>query len=72
MQTISAKDAKYKFGEMIDRARAGPVAITKHDRPVVVVIAVEEYERLTGRSPELRAPVKTATNAGRSQKKAVA
>ena len=29
-----------------DLARAEPVAVTKHGRAVVVVIAVEEYERL--------------------------
>ncbi|MDF3905988.1 type II toxin-antitoxin system Phd/YefM family antitoxin [Paracoccus sp. AS002] len=46
MQTLSAKDAKYEFGRLIDLARAEPVAVTKHGRVVVVVIAVEEYERL--------------------------
>jgi len=46
MQTLSAKDAKYGFGRMIDLARAAPVAVAKHGRTVVVVLAVEEYERL--------------------------
>ena len=46
MKTLSAKDAKYGFGRLIDLARAEPVAVTKHGRPVVVVMAVEEYERL--------------------------
>ncbi len=46
MQTPSAKDAKYGFGRLIDLARAGPVAVTKHGRPVVVIMAIEEYERL--------------------------
>tara|TARA_R110000868_G_scaffold43803_8_gene146999 strand:- start:18096 stop:18299 length:204 start_codon:yes stop_codon:yes gene_type:complete len=46
MQTLSAKDAKYGFGRLIDLARAEPVAVAKHGRPVVVVLAVEEYERL--------------------------
>lgn len=46
MQTLSAKDAKYGFGRLIDLARAKPVAVAKHGRPVVVVLAVEEYERL--------------------------
>ena len=32
---------------MIDTARAEPVLIEKHGRGVVVVIAVEEDERLT-------------------------
>ncbi|WP_243628056.1 type II toxin-antitoxin system prevent-host-death family antitoxin [Rhodovulum sp. BSW8] len=31
---------------MIDTARAEPVCIEKHGRGVVVVVSVEEYERL--------------------------
>ncbi len=46
MQTLSAKDAKYGFGRLIDLARAEPVAVSKHGRPVVVVLSVEEYGRL--------------------------
>ena len=50
MQHISARDAKNSFGRLIDLARAAPVSIEKHGRPVVVVISVEEYERLLARS----------------------
>ena len=46
MKTLTAKDAKYSFGQLIDLARAAPVAVSKHGRPVVVVVAVEEFERL--------------------------
>ena len=46
MKTLSAKDAKYGFGRLIDLARAEPVTVAKHGRPVVVVMAVDEYERL--------------------------
>ena len=46
MQILSAKDAKYSFGRLIDLARAKPVVVTKHGRPVIVVLSVEEYERL--------------------------
>ena len=46
MRTFTSADAKNNFGELIDLARAAPVAITKYDRTVVVVMAVEEYERL--------------------------
>ena len=47
MKTMSARDAKNAFGLMIDTARAEPALIEKHGRGVVMVIAVEEYERLT-------------------------
>ena len=46
MRTLSAKDAKYGFGRLIDLARAEPITVAKHGRPVVVVLSVEEYERL--------------------------
>ena len=46
MKTVSAKDAKNGFGRLLDTARAEPVTVEKHGRPVVVVLAIEEYERL--------------------------
>ena len=46
MRTFTAADAKNKFGEMVDQARSAPVAITKYDRPVLVVLAYEEFARL--------------------------
>jgi prevent-host-death family protein len=51
MKTMSARDAKHQFGLLIDTARAEPVVIEKHGRPVVVVIAVEEFERLKSLIP---------------------
>lgn len=49
MKSMSARDAKNGFGLLLDTARAGPVTIEKHGRPVAVMISVEEYERLTKR-----------------------
>ena len=46
MRTLSAMDAKYGFGRLIDFARTAPVTVAKHGRPVIVVLSVEEYERL--------------------------
>lgn len=48
MKSMSAKDAKNEFGLLIDTARAEPVTIEKHGRPVVVVLSVEEYRRIAG------------------------
>ena len=48
MQRMSARDAKNGFGRLIDIARAEPVAIEKYGRSVVVVLAFEEFQRLTG------------------------
>ncbi len=46
MKSMSAKDAKNAFGLLLDTARAEPVTVEKHGRPVVVVLSVEEFERL--------------------------
>ena len=50
MKTMSAREAKNGLGLMIDTARAETVLIEKHGRGVVVVVSVEEYERLSVRS----------------------
>ena len=54
MQHMSARDAKNGFGKLIDLARAEPVAIEKYGRSVVIVMAVEEYERLFGKTEKQR------------------
>ncbi|MFC0243897.1 type II toxin-antitoxin system Phd/YefM family antitoxin [Falsochrobactrum ovis] len=48
MKRISAAEAKNGFGRFMDLARREPVLVEKHNRPVIVAISVEEYERLTG------------------------
>ncbi len=67
MKTMSAREAKNAFGLMIDTARAEPVLIEKHGRGVVVVVAVEEYERLSvqsGRAEKGETGTKGASKGG--------
>lgn len=41
-------DAKAKLSELVERAlKDGPQLVTKRGKPAVVVMAVEEYERLS-------------------------
>lgn len=61
MRTFPAKHAKNAFGELIDTARAQPVAISKHGRPVVVVLAYELFEKLS----EVPGSKKAKSNPGR-------
>jgi antitoxin Phd len=43
----SLEDAKNSFSAVVEAARRGrPQTVTKHGKPAVVVVAVEEYERL--------------------------
>jgi prevent-host-death family protein len=52
MRTFSSADAKNHFGELVDAARVTPVSVTKYDKPFVVVMSAEEYERLTDQNNE--------------------
>ncbi len=45
-KTLSAREAKNRFGYLIDMARQEPISIEKHGRPVVVVMSIEDYERM--------------------------
>ena len=46
MKTMSAREAKNGFGLIIDTVRSEPALIEEHGRGVVMVFAMEEYERL--------------------------
>lgn len=46
----SVAEAKAKFSEIIEKARAeGPQTITRHGRRAAVLVAAEEWERRTKR-----------------------
>jgi antitoxin Phd len=42
----SVQDAKNRFSEVVEAARRVPQTVTKHGKPAVVVVDVEEYDRL--------------------------
>jgi prevent-host-death family protein len=47
-QSWPLQDAKARFSEVVRAARSGtPQHVTLHGRPAVVVVAAEEWERLT-------------------------
>lgn len=45
MKTITAIEAKNKFGQLIEAAQRQPVTVTKNGRASVIVMSVEDYER---------------------------
>lgn len=47
MKAISATDAKNRFGELVDMAQSGPVRVQRQGRDVAIVLAPEEFRRLT-------------------------
>lgn len=48
MEEIAARDAKNRFGQLLDAAQRGPVRVTKNGRGITVMMSVEQYERLRG------------------------
>jgi prevent-host-death family protein len=46
MQSMSADDAKARFGQLLDTARREPVVIERHGRAVAVMLSKEEYDEL--------------------------
>lgn len=48
MREIAAREAKNRFGQLLDAAQSAPVRLTKKGRPVGVVMSMEQYQRLRG------------------------
>jgi len=46
MITISAREAKNRFGELLDEARRAPVLIRKHKRDSAVVLDIDIYRHI--------------------------
>ena len=44
MDTISASDAKNQFSALLDKVQTEPVIISKHGRPVAVVMSASEFD----------------------------
>lgn len=42
MKTITSVEAQNNFGSLMDQAMKGPVTITKHGKPRVVMVAYSE------------------------------
>ena len=46
MKEINAKDAKNRFGQLLDAVQRAPVRVTRKGRSVGVMMSVQHYERL--------------------------
>lgn len=67
MQSISAHDAKARFGQLLDAARREPVTIEKHGRAVAVVMSIEDFDDIEAMKLErLRAEVQIGIEASRA------
>ena len=61
-QTVSATEARIHFGELMRRAKSGPVIVEKDGKPDVVVLSKQEYDNLvaTSSQPDWRKLLKEA------------
>ena len=46
LRKVNATEMKQRLGQYLDYALAGPVMVEKSGRPMVVLLSVDEYERL--------------------------
>ncbi|TAM01936.1 MAG: type II toxin-antitoxin system Phd/YefM family antitoxin [Paraburkholderia sp.] len=51
--TFTARDAKTRFGEVLDEALGHPVGITRHDRLTAYVVSRRDFDNLRNRVQEL-------------------
>jgi prevent-host-death family protein len=49
------QEAKQKFSQVVQRALdEGPQFVTRHGEEVVVILAADEFHRLTGNKPDFK------------------
>ena len=48
MKEITAKDAKNRFGRLLESAQRAPIRVTRNGRPVGVMMSVQQFELLRG------------------------
>lgn len=48
LKEIAARDAKNRFGLLLDAVQSAPVRVTKKGRAVGVMMSIQHYERLRG------------------------
>ncbi len=54
MHTWQLQDAKSRFSEVVDLTlKEGPQLVTRRGEEAVVILAAEDYRRLTGQTPQL-------------------
>lgn len=74
MRRIAAREARNRFGRLLDACQSVPVLVTRKDRPVSVLVSVAQYERLRGSAWEglaqtIRTPQGDPYSPGRGDKR---
>lgn len=53
LTTFSAKDAKARFGEVLDEALGRPVGITRHERLTAYIVSKRDFEAMVAKVQDL-------------------
>lgn len=48
MKEVAAREARNRFGHLLDDAQSAPVRVTRRGRAVGVIMSVQQYERFRG------------------------
>ena len=59
MLTLTSVEAQIRFGQLIDTAQREPITVTRRGRPVLMLLAVQDYNALQNK----QAPDSTQTAA---------
>jgi prevent-host-death family protein len=52
MRTVQLQEAKAKFSALVDAVEGGDrVTVTRHGKPVAVLVSADEWERVAVRAP---------------------
>lgn len=46
METLTALEARVRFGDLLIKSQKGPVQITRSGKPVSVMISADDYEMM--------------------------
>ena len=44
METLTANEARVRFGDLLIKSQNGPVQITRSGKPISVIISADDYE----------------------------
>ncbi len=70
MKTISSKEAQNAFGSFLDTVQREPVMVTKRNRPVGVMLSMENLPAIFELADSMRQTIKAGVSAGTEDAKA--
>lgn len=70
MKTITSKEAQNSFGAFLDTAQREPVMVTRRNRPVGVMLSMENLPAIFELADSMRETIKAGVKAGLADAKA--